>query len=248
MMKYEKYDGAGNSFMVADARTFAVLPETTEIIRICKKNHSDGMLILEKSEKYAYKMRYFNADGSEEFCGNGARVLAYFAHELGILDPKGGIFEAFDKAHEAKFEQGQWGIHMKDLFFSDIQPILNGYFLDTGVPHYVEETEILQDLDLIKIALPIRYNQVLFPKGINVNFYECKKNIHLRTYERGVEAETLACGTGATAVGLVTAYLYHKPSPIFLQAKGGLLKLLFNKKEDRFVDIWLFGPVKKCII
>jgi len=247
---FQYYNGAGNSFMVADGRNFLEMPNPIEIIKICCRENqkkTDGILILEKSINYCYKMRYFNSDGSEAFCGNGARVLAFFAHQLGIIDKTGGYFEAIDGIHQAKFDGNQWGILMKKVEFKDIESKLEGYFLNTVVPHCVQSTDELNHLDISTIAPNIRHNS-LFENGTNVNFYEIiDKKIHLRTYERGVEAETLACGTGATAVGLVAAFLKNFSSPIQLQTKGGILSLFFVKNTIGFSDIWLFGPVEKHI-
>ena len=249
-MNFYQYEGAGNSFLILDGRDLKALPTPLDVQKACKKAKKDGFLILTKSAHYAYKMLYFNADGSETFCGNGARVMAHFAAELGILKTV-GFFEALDGVHEAKWNGKEWGISMNNVPFSEIRPVLDGYYVHTGVPHYIQKTENLEKIDFPALAHPIRHNTAIFPQGVNVNFYEIKKQadvleeVHLRSYERGVEAETLACGTGAVGLGLILAHIDQKKSPVILHAKGGLLTLFFTKESDKFSQIFLFGPVNK---
>ena len=250
-MDFYIFNGAGNSFSVADNRSGNKL-STQEIITICKTNSTDGLMTVEKSEAANYKMCYFNSDGTETFCGNGARVLAFFAHQLGLLPKNAGTFEAIDGLHHTQFNGQEWGISLQNIDFFNIQAITNGYFINTGVPHYVEACLELHKLDINAVAPAIRYDAAFkATNGTNVNFYQIidktegqSSKIHIRTYERGVEAETLACGTGATAVALVLAYYFQEKSPIIIHAKGGTLTIYFEKKENRFENIWLFGPVK----
>lgn len=247
-MIFQKYSGAGNLFLVADNLQQQFSAESKNIIFLCEKAETDGLLLIEKSEQYSYKMRYFNRDGSESFCGNGARVLAFFAHQLGIISrDKKAIFEAEDGLHEAVFEEKYWGIQMKNVKKVDISflPDLKGYFLDTGVDHFTVAVEDLKNYPVAQKGKFLRYHPI-FSRGTNVNFFECKADqIFLRTYEQGVEAETAACGTGAAAVGLSLALTKQIPSPMVLHAKGGDLKLFFKQNELEFFDIWLFGPVEK---
>ncbi len=250
-LKFSKYHGAGNDFVMIDNRDGVFGEPTVEKIKkICDRHKgigADGIILLNDSEGIDFKMRYFNADlGDETMCGNGTRCIVAFARELGIIQNQ-ARFLAHDGAHEADvLPDGNIAVKMADVAFP--QKHGEGFVCDTGCPHYVEVRKDIENLDLIPFAQEIRYSQD-FPNGVNVNVIEMKEGaIPMRTYERGVEDETLACGTGAVAVAVTLA----KDAPdgqeteYVLDAKGGTLKIKLTKKDDHFENVWLIGPAEKA--
>ena len=219
-MRFAKYEGAGNDFILLDLRNGGATPQSAEIARLCDRHFgigADGLMTLAASAVSGCdcSMRYYNADGSPgEMCGNGGRCFALFAHHLGI----GGDIKRFDSTdgiHEARMLRIDGLRSTVELGMIDVERIDRGdgyWFLDTGVPHYVEFTDDLEAVDVIGRGRRIRYDK-RFAKGTNVNFVKVvgPGHIAVRTYERGVEDETLACGTGSTAAALVT-HLAAQPS------------------------------------
>ena len=207
-MRFAKYEGAGNDFILLDLRNGGATPQSAEIARLCDRHFgigADGLMTLAASAVSGCdcSMRYYNADGSPgEMCGNGGRCFALFAHHLGI----GGDIKRFDSTdgiHEARMLRIDGLRSTVELGMIDVERIDRGdgyWFLDTGVPHYVEFTDDLEAVDVIGRGRRIRYDK-RFAKGTNVNFVKVvgPGHIAVRTYERGVEDETLACGTGSTA-------------------------------------------------
>lgn len=265
-----KYQGAGNDFVILDNRKNEYNLSTEQIKLLCDRRFgvgSDGLMLLGASDKYDFSMRYFNADGYEgTMCGNGGRCLVAFAAHIGI---KKFEFEAIDGYHHAEvLEIGKHRCIVK-LRMIDINEYKkyseNAYFLNTGSPHYVEFVENVMEYPVDEKGKYWRWYKD-FPGGTNVNFVEVAKNkIKVRTYERGVEAETYACGTGVTASSIAT-YLFcdkgftekeqimvssqgQKPYQIEtvkydIQALGDNLSVSFkyNKDEKFFSDIYLTGP------
>ena len=224
-MRFAKYEGAGNDFILLDLRNGGATPQSAEIARLCDRHFgigADGLMTLAASAVSGCdcSMRYYNADGSPgEMCGNGGRCFALFAHHLGI----GGDIKRLDPT------DGYW-------------------FLDTGVPHYVEFTDDLEAVDVIGRGRRIRYDK-RFAKGTNVNFVKVvgPGHIAVRTYERGVEDETLACGTGSTAAALVT-HLAAQPSvtAFRIDVRGGRLSIAFDEpKPGIYTRIRLSGEARK---
>ena len=203
-MRFAKYEGAGNDFILLDLRNGGATPQSAEIARLCDRHFgigADGLMTLAASAVSGCdcSMRYYNADGSPgEMCGNGGRCFALFAHHLGI----GGDIKRFDSTdgiHEARMLRIDGLRSTVELGMIDVERIDRGdgyWFLDTGVPHYVEFTDDLEAVDVIGRGRRIRYDK-RFAKGTNVNFVKVvgPGHIAVRTYERGVEDETLACGT-----------------------------------------------------
>ncbi|MEY2596016.1 MAG: hypothetical protein RI965_1288, partial [Bacteroidota bacterium] len=204
----------------------------------------DGLMMLEDADGFDFKMRYFNADGKEgSMCGNGGRCLVQFAKDSGI-EKSSYHFIATDGPHDAIIqENGLIKLKMQDV--SGIEESGRNKILNTGSPHFIQYVENVSDIDVFNIGKSIRYNEVFKSSGINVNFVEKTNNgIRLRTYERGVEDETLSCGTGATAAALASA---EKDGHQIMNVKvqGGSLQIEFDRVSDQaFKNIWLIGPAE----
>ncbi|MEG2069866.1 MAG: diaminopimelate epimerase, partial [Bacteroidales bacterium] len=211
---------------------------------------ADGLILLEKgTSDYDFSMRYFNADGKEaSLCGNGSRCIVAFADFLGIIGLK-STFKAYDGLHAAtilEHWESQWLITIQMNDVNLLQPYRDGYFVDTGSPHFVTFFEEINSLDICVLGKKLRYD-ARFVEGTNVNFvmpYE--GGICVRTFERGVEDETLSCGTGVTAAAIVWAQNQHFPNGIYMvpvHTQGGDFTIRFHKNGDHYSDIYLTGPV-----
>ncbi|MCT4665370.1 MAG: diaminopimelate epimerase [Flavobacteriales bacterium] len=249
-LKFDKYQGTGNDFIIIDGRENDIQLSEEQIQFLCDRKFgigADGLMLLRDDSKYDFKMQYFNSDGREStMCGNGGRCLAAFAHDLGCIDYK-GKFTAIDGLHEVVFEGKTVSVKMNDLESYDM--IDDNYFLDTGSPHYVTFLKDFSHLDIITDAHKVRYADRFEENGgTNVNFVmkdEEKDTFWIRTYERGVEDETFSCGTGATAAA-IAAFLARKTSAtnIKLKTKGGHLRVSFDYMNGKFTNVWLKGPAK----
>ena len=249
MIQFYKYQGTGNDFVMIDGREQKPDLSTAQIAAICMRRFgvgADGLIILENAEGYDFRMIYYNADGNEgSMCGNGGRCTVKFAHDLGIFE-KTTRFIAVDGPHEAEIHGPN--IHLK---MSDTAAMVkrNGAnFYDTGSPHVVLYVEDVNSEPVELNGKTIRYCEYWENHGgTNVNFVEItgSQSIKVRTYERGVEAETYSCGTGVTACALDAWQSFAMPSPIAIETLGGNLKVSFEQKEDGdFTNIWLQGPAK----
>lgn len=242
-----KYHGAGNDFVILDNRDGAYNGLSILQLRFLCHRHfgigGDGVMMLQDHSGADFEMRYFNANGREgSMCGNGGRCIAAFAKRMGLIEDK-TRFMAVDGIHEAKLLTDSW----VELKMNDVSQIERGYdfaVLDTGSPHYVKYTDGLDDLDVVKEGRSVRYNDRFKKKGINVNFIQYGADaLHIRTYERGVEDETLACGTGITAAAIVAAGNQNTAYNIPVKANGGQLEVRYDKKDDQhYENIWLCGP------
>ncbi|WP_276089444.1 diaminopimelate epimerase [Pedobacter sp. JY14-1] len=251
-MHFYKYQGAGNDFILIDHRMGPLKDISYKRIHeLCDRRFGvggDGLMFLTDHPDYDFEMHYFNADGNPgSMCGNGGRCIVAFARHLGIID-KETNFLAVDGPHYAKIsENGEW----VDLQMIDIDTITrdgNAYVLNTGSPHYVLQTENLKDLDVYQEGKAIRNNGTYREKGINVNFVEDQGDrLFVRTFERGVEDETFACGTGVTAVALAVARHKQQSGHIETPVKvlGGDLKISFDYDGRHFTNVFLCGPAKK---
>lgn len=251
---FSKYDGAGNDFVAIDNRTAALQLSADQIAHICHRRFgvgADGLLLLQNApDGFDFSMRYYNSDGHPAtMCGNGARCIAAFACDLGLgntaADHPQVRFLADDGPHHAEiiFWNPSDGIGivtvgMKDVPSAQIVRCLDGWLLDTGVPHYVQRVSNLANFDVVGEGRRIRHMKELGPNGANVNFIEDMDNGRLlvRTYERGVEDETFACGTGVTACAIVTG---NK----LLTTRGGDFKVDFEPTSNAFTNVKLTGPV-----
>lgn len=244
---FYKYHGAGNDFIIADNREGLFPADNISYVEwLCDRRFgigADGLMLLEECEGFDFRMRYFNSDGREaSMCGNGGRCIVAFARYLGLIATR-AAFMAVDGPHEAViYDDGDVNLLMSDV--SGISVDGNEFFLDTGSPHFVRFVDSLEGLDVFSEGRKVRYSERFREKGTNVNFVK-QEGMHLTvyTYERGVEAETLACGTGITASALSAALRTGIDDGTFtVKAKGGNLSVSFEKSEPGFTKVWLKGP------
>ncbi len=250
-LTFFKYQGTGNDFIMIDNRDLKLSKNNTKIIRrLCDRKFgigADGLICLEKPEKDEddFKMVYFNSDGNESsMCGNGGRCLVAFAKFLGIITDN-ARFTAIDGPHEAKIGKGTVSLKMQDV--KEISVKEDHLFLDTGSPHHVIFSENINKKDVQREGAAIRYSEKYTPGGTNVNFVESigENSFSVRTYERGVEDETLSCGTGVTAVALAAhASGKTKAEKVKLITPGGELKVNFKNNNGSYTEIWLSGPAE----
>ena len=249
MLEFYKYHGAGNDFIMIDNRLRTFFPEIEIVELLCRPHFgigADGLILLENDAEEEIKMRYFNSDGKEAtMCGNGGRCFATFAQRLGLAD-KSFTFNAIDGIHEALIVSTYGRTSIVKLKMNDVAKVTThdeGSFTETGSPHLVVFVDRIVDLDVVTKGRELRWMTKWGKDGVNVNFAEIMDGkIFSRTYERGVENETLACGTGAIAMALV-AYKEGlvKDSPVEVQPLGGVLKVHFEFTNDRFTNVWLEG-------
>ncbi len=242
--KFYKYQGTGNDFVVLDGREWKDQWSASEVQRICSRKWgvgSDGLIIVRLAENFDFEMVFFNPDGSQSFCGNGSRVAVRFFNDR-FVSSNEFRFLAIDGEHSAILEDDKVRVRMSDV--SGAQPWENGCFLNTGSPHVVVPVHGLNQIQIIDEGSRIRYHEDFKDiKGTNVNFIEQMNNvISVRTYERGVEDETLSCGTGVTAVGLYILETLKKSGAVTLQTKGGELEVGADRRGPfQFENVYLKG-------
>ena len=243
---FYKYQGTGNDFVIMDNRGGDISLTTEQVHFLCDRRFgvgADGLMLLNKHSDYDFEMVYYNADGNVgTMCGNGGRCLVQFAFDRGIVREK-YKFIATDGEHDAYFQKGWVHLKMKDV--SEVTNANDYFVVNTGSPHYVKPTTDVQDLNVYEAGKAIRYNDTYRAEGINVNFVERlgENLIKVRTYERGVEDETLSCGTGVTASALFFAKGGNGFNRIEVTTLGGNLAVEFEKlSESIFNNIWLCGP------
>ena len=262
-MKFYKYQGAGNDFLIADNRDAAINLTAEQIAAVCDRRYgvgADGLMLLETSDMYDFRMNYYNSDGSGGMmCGNGGRCMVAFAADMGLTHFD---FDAADGFHTAQILKDENRLKTVRLKMKDVSEIIRydalegtsvpsqGCFLDTGTRHYVRFVEGLEDYDVVVEGRDIRYNAAeLQPIGANVNFVEpYDGGIKVRTYEKGVEDETFACGTGIVASCVAAWCGGVKPS----SEENGRVRYEVMARRDRLavdfmpasvaVDVWLTGP------
>ncbi|WP_024481359.1 diaminopimelate epimerase [Cellulophaga baltica] len=247
-LTFYKFQGTGNDFVMVDNRQNIFDKENTERIAfLCDRRFgigADGLILLENEKDLDFKMVYFNSDGNEStMCGNGGRCLVAFAKHLGIIKDSAS-FNAIDGLHKASIKEGLVSLQMKDV--EEIKEKPNAVFLDTGSPHHVQMVTGLEDYQVKKEGARLRYG-VYGEKGSNINFVEQidATSFSVRTYERGVEDETLSCGTGVTAAAIAM----HKTgkttnSEVFIKALGGDLNIKFEVSDKVYSNVFLTGPAK----
>ncbi|WP_316810352.1 diaminopimelate epimerase [Pedobacter heparinus] len=247
-----KYQGAGNDFILIDHRESPTKDiDYEQIKKLCDRRFGvggDGLMFLTKHPDYDFEMLYFNADGKPgSMCGNGGRCIVAFAKHLGIID-KETNFLAVDGPHYAKISaEGNW-VELQMIDITTINRDGEAYVLNTGSPHYVTQMEGLADYDVYHEGKAIRNNETYKKEGINVNYVEDKgDHLFVRTFERGVEDETYACGTGVTAVALSMAKHKNQSGHIKTPVKvlGGDLSIAFDYDGQKFTNVFLCGPAEK---
>ena len=249
-LTFYKYQGTGNDFVMIDNRTEFFPKNNTKLVeKLCDRRFGiggDGLILLENHPQYDFKMTYYNSDGNESsMCGNGGRCLVAFAKQMGVIENK-AEFEAVDGYHYATIDKdGIVALQMKDV--DTIKSESNYTFLNTGSPHHVQLVDNLVELDIKTEGAKIRYSDLYGKAGSNVNFVSQLENdiFAVRTYERGVEDETLSCGTGVTAVALAM-YANHKTesNKVNLNVEGGKLAVSFKENNGKFSEIFLIGPAQ----
>jgi diaminopimelate epimerase len=249
---FEKYHGNGNDFIIIDDREQR-FPVSKKIInRLCNRRFgigADGLILVRNSDNADFQMLYYNADGAlGTMCGNGGRCVAAFAFDHKLAGEK-MLIDAGDGYHEAVInrydeQKALFDVSLQLLPVNRVTEMENAWFLDTGSPHHVEFVKCVDSVDVDSEGKKIRYSEQYKPGGTNVNFVAIeKKTLFVRTYERGVENETLSCGTGVTASALA-AFLETGNKDWRIKTRGGDFKVTFENEGHRFTDIWLHAPAQ----
>jgi diaminopimelate epimerase len=246
-LEFHKYQGTGNDFIMIDDREPSFDKSRLDLIKTwCNRKFgigADGVILIKEHDKYDFEMLYFNPDGSQSLCGNGSRCAVKFAKALGLISDQ-CTFLAVDGPHEGRIEGDRIFVKMQV-----IEPVIQTgeeYFIDTGSPHHVKMVSNISGVDVKNEGRAIRNSARYQPQGTNVNFVESHGvEVLVHTYERGVEDETLSCGSGVTAVALVMAGKGFE-SPVHIRTAGGKLQVSFNKLADGcFTEVYLSGPAEK---
>ena len=248
-INFHKYQGAGNDFIILDNRNGAYdQVSQAQINRLCDRHFgigADGLMMLKNNAGFDFEMLYFNADGKPgSMCGNGGRCMVKYVFNLGIHQYT-YRFLASDGEHEAEIDNQWIRLKMKDVH--EIEEHSSFAVLDTGSPHFVKFANDVMNIDVVETGRDIRNSKPFEKEGINVNFVENtgEDSILVRTYERGVEDETLSCGTGVTAAALVSAHNNRGFNRVEVTTPGGNLSVEFTKLSDTaFEHIWLCGPAE----
>ena len=249
-LTFYKYQGTGNDFVMIDNRSDFFPKEDVQLINhLCDRRFGiggDGLILLEKDAETDFKMVYYNSDGNQSsMCGNGGRCLVAFAQQIGVINNQ-ATFMAIDGLHHASIsDDGLVSLQMIDV--NAIKVASDYVFMNTGSPHHVAIVDDLKNYNIKEEGAKIRYGNLYGSEGSNVNFVNQISNqiFALRTYERGVEDETLACGTGATAVAIAMNKLGKTNSNVIqLEVEGGKLEVSFDKKEDKDTNVFLKGPAQ----
>ncbi len=247
-LHFYKYHGAGNDFIMIDSNESMLQENDDELIRQLCDRHTgigaDGLIILKEHDEVDFEMLYFNSDGKPgTMCGNGGRCTVAFAHSKGYIGDE-TTFLANNTIHHAYIQKNNYiALEMDDVL--SIKSLPDGFVLDTGSLHFVRFLSNIENVDISTEGRKIRSDTRFGAEGVNVNFCQMVSDDSLKiiTYERGVENETLSCGTGAVASAL--AFCYSKPDGNYLihvQAKGGNLEVAFKKRNNSYSQIWLKGP------
>jgi diaminopimelate epimerase len=251
IIPFYKYQGAGNDFIIIDNRSLLLdKPKQKTVSMLCNRRlgiGADGLILLQNKEGFDFEMLYYNADGNiGSMCGNGGRCIVAFAKKMDIISTN-CKFLAADGEHLAVVISEDY-IELKMGQARDISLSDSSCFINTGSPHHISFVEDADKIDVFNEGRKIRYSETYISNGVNVNFVEvCGENqLKVYTYERGVEDETLACGTGVTAASL--AYFLQKTEKksgshwVDIITKGANLSVKFVYKNSEFEDIWLCGP------
>jgi diaminopimelate epimerase len=252
IIRFSKYHGAGNDFILIDNRSRIIrnYKESEQLVAfLCNRRlgvGADGLMLINSHTEYDFEMVYFNSDGKEgSMCGNGGRCIVAFALSLGVIKDKTN-FIAVDGLHEAQILNENPGLAVVRLKMADVsefKKVNDHYEVNTGSPHYIAFVDNPENTDVVALGRKIRYSKE-FPDGTNVNFVSVNdESIYVRTFERGVEDETLSCGTGVTASAIAAFLQGDFPSgSVDIKTRGGELHVDFEKEEGLFRNIWLTGP------
>lgn len=254
-VEFGKYEGAGNDFVIVDNREENFAPSPRRVAALCNRRFgigADGLMLLEKDDVTQFRMRYFNSDGPEAtMCGNGGRCMVLFAAHIGIAQ-ESIHFNAADGAHHATIlahteDEGVVSLGMSNV--GGVERVGNGYFINTGSPHYVEFVPNVESIDIFATGRRMReLPEFVRRGGANFNFVQIMEQgtLKVRTYERGVEDETFACGTGAVASAIVTAHAHFPEAGSFdIEVRGGKLAVLFDHNDGLYHNIRLIGPARR---
>ena len=247
ILTFAKYQGTGNDFIIIDNRKNILNPgDSKRIKQLCDRRFgigADGLIMLYDFKEVDFEMKYFNSDGYEgTMCSNGGRCIVMFAKKLKLIE-QNTRFRTNDGAHTAEITDTTVRLRMNDV--KTIRKFGDSYFVDTGSPHYITFRKNIDNIDIFTEGRKLRNNQQFKPHGTNVNFAEIQRNgISVRTYERGVENETLSCGTGAVAAAIVSVNSGQIDSDsVQVKTRGGILNVsFFRTDKGGFSDIILEGP------
>jgi diaminopimelate epimerase len=247
-LSFSKYHGAGNDFIIIDNRNGGFSQDKELIHFLCHRRlgiGADGLMLISNHDTLDFTMKYFNADGKEgSMCGNGGRCISAFYHEH-IAAKNHLTFQAIDGEHHSEILKTEKNMTLVRLQLSDVSAvnkIETGFLLNTGSPHFVKFVEDADSIDVKVEGKELRNSHLFAPAGVNVDFVECKQDeLYVRTYERGVENETLSCGTGVTASAIAASYIKDQ-TEFDIITRGGKLQVSFQKNGDSFNNIWLTGP------
>lgn len=249
-INFHKYQGTGNDFVMIDNRDGGFDKSDLELVAsLCDRRFgigADGVILIEDNAESDFEMIYFNPDGSQSLCGNGSRCAVMFAKHLGLIQNE-TVFLAIDGIHKARVHDNLVHLLMHDV--SSYEVVDQDFLIDTGSPHYIKYVESTNAIDPVVEGRKIRYSDRFSAEGVNVNFLEPvgTGELKIRTYERGVEAETFSCGTGCTAAALSLG-LKTGVDQVKLNAIGGELKVSFKRDGDHFKDIYLIGPAERVFV
>lgn len=247
LIHFTKYQGTGNDFIIIDNSTGQLQNISLETIKkLCDRRFgigADGLILIEKSINSDFYMNYFNSDGSKSFCGNGSRCAVHFANSLGLISNE-TKFEAIDGVHFASILDSDISIQMRSV--STVEYRKNNFILNTGSPHFVKFSEDISSENIREFGKSIRYSEDFSKEGINVNLMNIigANIIEIATYERGVEDETLSCGTGATACAIILNELspIEGSRSVNVNVKGGQLTINYTYNDGNYTNISLSGP------
>ena len=250
IIQFYKYQGTGNDFVILDNRNESYSQLTKDQVQLlCDRRFGiggDGLMLMNKKDGFDFEMIYFNADGNtSSMCGNGGRCMIRFAYHMGIHKYT-YRFMAADGVHEAEIDNHN-NIRLKMNDVNKVEDHASYAVLNTGSPHFVKHVNDIMNVDVVETGRDIRNSKPFAEEGINVNFVENTgdDSIYVRTYERGVEDETLSCGTGVTAAALVSAHNSRGFNRVEVNTPGGNLSVEFTKlDEEHFENIWLCGPAQ----
>ncbi len=245
---FYKYQATGNDFIMIDNRDGRYSFSNDEISKLCHRKFgigADGLILIQQHETCDFEMIYYNPDGSQSLCGNGSRCAVKFADFLGLIDKK-TTFVAFDGEHIGEILANDWvRLKMKDV--QNVRLMSDGIFIDTGSPHLVKFVVNLKNYKVYQEGKMIRNGGLFKSEGVNVNFVEAlpDNEIFVRTYERGVEDETMSCGTGVTAAAVASVQKGYT-SPVRIKTMGGNLEVEFNSNNSNYYSkVHLIGPAEE---